>query len=209
MLSSHCRIAQRREGTGTVSSRPAPFISQARNATKKEFQLPVSSARNILRNLMTGQVDRHECQTTLSVRRTHHTSTSHNTDWLLWDAPLVENCIDHLAETGVCRNHEVVRRRSLETLRTVPGHVLDRRERAVDHEEVVKPAMADDDIVRPLDDGWKRAKRRRRAGFEAQRGVAADGIARRWSMYGTLNVRAVEVIFINRRSVNVHKKSRT
>jgi hypothetical protein len=67
------------------------------------------------------------------------------------------------AERLVVRDKEVVRsrRRGLEALETVPGHVLDGRESSFGEEEEIQVPMGDDGVVGAFDDGGEGAESRR------------------------------------------------
>ena len=53
---------------------------------------------------------------------------------------------------GMIRHEEFLRRPGLEPLSSAPGHVLDRKEGAVGHDDVVEHAISDHGSVQALDD---------------------------------------------------------
>lgn len=95
---------------------------------------------------MSRQINRSEGKTTLRVRCTEVTGASVLGEGSR-DVSSSEFC-----ETPVVRNVEWLHRRFLETLGSVPGHVLDGCEGTVHEEEKVQPSVADDGVVGALDD---------------------------------------------------------
>lgn len=95
---------------------------------------------------MTGQVHRAESQPTLGMGRAQVPSTGIKVIRVRLIAPV------QLSQTVVVRNEERFHGGTLEPLLTVPGHVLDSGEGAVQKEEVIKPAVADDGVVSAFDD---------------------------------------------------------
>lgn len=95
---------------------------------------------------MTRQIHRAESQPTLSMRRTQVSSTRIKVIRVGLIAPV------QLSQTVVVRNEERFHRGTLEPLLTVPGHVLNSGEGAVQKEEVIEPAVANDGVVSAFDD---------------------------------------------------------
>lgn len=95
---------------------------------------------------MTGQIYRAESKPTLGMRRTQVPGTGIKVIRVGLITPV------QLSQTVVVRNEERFHRGTLEPLLTVPGHVLDGGEGAVQEEEVIEPAVADDGVVSAFDD---------------------------------------------------------
>ena len=103
---------------------------------------------------MPGQVHRHKRQSTLGVRAALESCAC---SIELRDVVRIGTkrfLLDYV-QALVVRDEEVidVAWRGLETLRAVPGHVLDGEKGAIGEEKEVEHAVADDDIVGALDDG--------------------------------------------------------
>lgn len=95
---------------------------------------------------MTRQIHRAESQPALGMRCTQVSSASIKVIRVRLIAPV------QLSQTIMVRDEERFHGRTLEPLLTVPGHVLDCGERAVQEEEVIEPAVADDSVVSAFDD---------------------------------------------------------
>lgn len=106
---------------------------------------------------MPRQIDRDERQTSLCVRHTLETTTCRISEHMCLNTVGV---LEDLAVGLVVRHIEVLllEGRRLETLGAVPGHVLDGDKGPVGEEEEVEQAVADDCVVRALNDAWEWAE---------------------------------------------------
>lgn len=133
----HRRVPQRRKRPRPIPRRPTPLIRQAGNPPQQKLQLSVPRSGNILRDLMPRQINRHERQSPFRMRRPHHPRPGHDPHGFFGDTALVQHGGDDFVESRVAGDHELVRRRGLESLGAVPRHVLDCGEGAVGEEQVV------------------------------------------------------------------------
>lgn len=172
-----------------LQPRKRPLLLKILNPPKQELQLPIPRTRSVLRDLMTRIINRAERKTTLRMRRSEDTSPG------IRIPGYMSVTISQTIESSRIRHEQGSDRRLLEPLRTIPSHVLDRREGSICEEQVIKPAMADEDVIRCLDDagewaegtgGWKIA-----VGEEIS---AADFVVCWGDVEGFLYGGAVEVV---------------
>lgn len=95
-----CKVAHRR---------------QAWNAPQQELQLPVRRSWHVLRDLVTGVIDRHERQAALGVRRAQDTCACDVRRGRGGDG-LVLDLVQNLRKAGMVRDEEIVGWLGLETL---------------------------------------------------------------------------------------------
>lgn len=101
---------------------------------------------------MTRIINRAERKTTLSMRRSKDTSTGIR----------IPGCrslpISQTIESSGIRHEQGCDRQLLESLRAIPSHILNRSEGSIGEEQVIEPAMADEDVICRFDDTGKRAE---------------------------------------------------
>jgi hypothetical protein len=168
------------------------------NSTQQELQLSVRRTRCILRDFVTGKIDSSPCQSSLSVPVTLEPGASS----IDLRRSVRNSCVGNLenvAKTLVVRHVEVLGLgwRGLESLETVPGHVLDGDEGAVGEEEEVEETVANDGVVGTFDNGWERSE----SGWEGLVTLgeevfttAANEVVGRRSVNHFLDIRSVEVV---------------
>lgn len=174
------------------------------DATEQELELSISGARLVLgdfcnyqhysfiywwRRTMTRPKDGAKGQATLSVCGTHDTTTA------IPDVGSVGAAMS-IPDQGIgVRDEERLSGRRLEALGAVPGHVLDGDDGTVQEEEVVVPAVADEDVVSALDDGRERPEGAgNRAVSVGKDDVVADSVVGGRDVDGRLDIGAVEVV---------------
>lgn len=139
---------------------------------------------------MTGQINTGEGQSTLCVRRPQVSSPGSP------DERLGHVSIGQLCQARVIRHVERFDGWLLETLGTVPGHVLDGDERAVQEKEIVEPAVADDGVISALDDAgkWPQSAGNGLIATGKDIGFAADSVVCFGNVESFLDVGAVEIV---------------
>ena len=157
--------------------REVALLPEIRNPTEEELQLAVRRTRLVLRDHVARQRRRHEGEAALRMPGAHDARRGDGAE----------------VQLAVVRDEEVVRGRGLEAERAVPGHVLDHEEGAVGNEDVVEQAVADEDVVRALDDAREDGHPGGRGGVGGEDAVGAflPFLLRR--VDGGLHVAAVEV----------------
>lgn len=112
---------------------------------------------------------------------------------------MVRGLVNNFADGGIVRDEEVLSTCNSvlsETLRTIPGHVVQSHECAIGKKKVIQHTAADNDVVGTFNDRGKGFKGRRKGLIAAWEEciIAADGIVCRWSVDCLLHSRVIEVI---------------